>query len=41
MQNIRSFDALEIHPCAVVGHDRKGGEIVETCEPEDAHFWTV
>jgi hypothetical protein len=41
MQNIRSFDALEIHPCAIVGHDSMGGDIVEQCEPEDAHFWTV
>src|SRR5580704_12872697 len=41
MRNIRSFDALEIHPCAVVGHDSMGGEIVEPCEPDDAHFWTV
>ena len=41
MLNIRSFDALEIHPCAVVGHDSIGGEIVEPCEPEDADFWTV
>jgi hypothetical protein len=41
MQNIHSFDALEIHPCAVVGHDSMGGDIVEQCEPEDAHFWTV
>jgi hypothetical protein len=41
MLNIRCFDALEIHPCAVVGHDSMGGEIVEPCEPEEAHFWTV
>jgi hypothetical protein len=25
MLNIRSFDALEIHPCAVVGHDKHRG----------------
>jgi hypothetical protein len=38
---IWEFDALEIHPCAVVGHDSMGGDIVEQCEPDDAHFWTV
>jgi len=38
---IWEFDALEIHPCMVVGHDSMGGDIVEPCEPEDAHFWTV
>jgi hypothetical protein len=41
MQNIRDFDALEIQPCTVVGHDSMDTEIVEPCEPEDAHFWTV
>jgi hypothetical protein len=38
---IWEFDALEIHPCAVIGHDSTGRDIVETCEPQDAHFWTV
>ena len=37
----RDFDALEIHPCMVVGHDSMGGQIVEQCEPKDAQFWTV
>ena len=41
MRNIRDFDALEIHPCIVIGYDGMGGDIVEQCEPEDAHFWTV
>src|SRR5580700_11170972 len=41
MRNIREFDALEIHPCAVIGHDLFGKDIVEQCEPEDAAFWTV
>jgi len=41
MRDIQSFDALEIHPCAVVGNDSMGGELVEPCEPDDAHFWTV
>jgi hypothetical protein len=41
MQNIRSFDALEIHPCAIVASDGDGMEVVEQCEPEYAHFWTV
>ena len=41
MQNIRDFDALEIHPCAVIRHDSMANEIVEQCAPEDAHFWTV
>jgi hypothetical protein len=41
MQNIHDFDALEIHPCMVVGHDGMGSDIVEQCEPGDAHFWTV
>jgi hypothetical protein len=38
---IWDVDALEIHPCVVVGHDSLGGDIVEQCDPEDAHFWTV
>src|SRR5580704_779967 len=41
MKSIRSFDALEIHPCAVVGRDSTGMEFVEPCKREDAHFWTV
>lgn len=41
MRRIREFDALEIHPCTVIGHDSTGAKIVEQCEPEDAHFWTV
>jgi hypothetical protein len=41
MRNIHDFDALEIQPCAVVGHDSMDTEIVEPCEPEDASFWTV
>ena len=38
MQNIRDFDALEIHPCTVIGNDSMDNPIVEQCEPEDAHF---
>jgi hypothetical protein len=41
MQNIADFDALEIHPCAVVDRDASGTEFIEQCEPEEAHFWTV
>jgi hypothetical protein len=41
MQNIRDFDALEIHPCVGVGTDSLDNLIVEQCEPEDAHFWSV
>jgi hypothetical protein len=41
MRNIKEFDAMEIHPCVVVGHGCLNGEIVEQCEPEDAHFWCV
>jgi hypothetical protein len=41
MRNIHDFDALEIHPCCVVGHDSMGSDIVEQCNPQDAHFWTV
>jgi hypothetical protein len=40
MLAIRNFDAIEVHPCCVVGF-ADGHEIVETCEPEDAHFWSV
>src|ERR1700733_15424575 len=37
---IGNFDAIEVHPCCVVGlSDRQ--EIVETCAREDAHFWSV
>ena len=31
MRRIREFDALEIAPCRVVGHDSLGNEIVEPC----------
>ena len=41
MLNIRGFDALEIHPCVVVGRDSLDNPIVEQCDPEDAHFWSV
>jgi hypothetical protein len=41
MQNIRQFDALEIHPCMIIGNDSPDNPIVEQCEPEDAHFWCV
>jgi hypothetical protein len=41
MRNIRDFDALEIHPCAVTGTDSLDNPITEQCEPEDAHFWCV
>ena len=41
MQNIRDFDALEIHPCIVIGNDSLDNAIVEQCDPEDAHFWCV
>ena len=41
MLRIGDFDALEIHPCIVIGKDSLNKEIVEQCEPEDAHFWTV
>ncbi len=43
MKDIRDFDALEIAPCRVVGHDRLGNDIVEPCDsaPQEAAFWTV
>jgi hypothetical protein len=41
MLAIRNFDAVEVHPCCVVGMAAGGPEIVETCPPEDAHFWSV
>jgi len=41
MMRIRDFDALEIHPCAVIGKDSTDNDIVEQCEPNDARFWTV
>ena len=41
MRTIQEFDALEIHPCAVIGRDSSGTEFVEQCEPEEAQFWTV
>jgi hypothetical protein len=40
MLSISEFDAIEVHPCCVVGF-ADGLEIVETCEPEDAHFWSA
>ena len=41
MMRIRQFDALEIHPCCVVGTTSTGEEIVETSNPSEADFWTV
>ncbi len=43
MRRIQEFDALEVAPCRVVGHDSLGNEIVEPCDdaPEEAVFWTV
>jgi hypothetical protein len=43
MRNIRDFDALEIAPCRIVGHDSLCNEIVEPCDdtPEEGAFWTV
>lgn len=40
MLEMQSCDGLEIHPCCIVGF-ADGEEIVETCEPEDADFFTV
>ncbi len=40
MLRIREFDDLEIQPCMVVSATADG-EIVEPCEPQEAHFWTV
>ena len=41
IERLRQFDALEIHPCCVVGTTLFGEEAVETCEPAEADFWTV
>ena len=41
MRFVQDCDALEIHPCAIVGRDGVDGDIVEPCEPESADFWTV
>jgi hypothetical protein len=41
MRYIKDFDALEIHPCVVIGNDSMDNPIVEQCEPEEAHFWCV
>jgi hypothetical protein len=43
MRRIREFDALEVAPCRVVGHDSFGNDIVEPCDdaPQEAAFWTV
>lgn len=36
------FDAVEIHPCKIVGNDEKNGkDIVEQCEPDEEDFWGV
>ncbi|MGO9174283.1 MAG: hypothetical protein ACLP7P_20285 [Rhodomicrobium sp.] len=40
MRDIHNYDGLEIAPCAVIGF-ADGNELVEVCEPADAHFWTV
>jgi hypothetical protein len=40
MLAIREFDAIEVHPCCVVGF-ADGVGYVETCEPDGAHSWSV
>jgi hypothetical protein len=40
MLRIHEFDDLEIEPCMVVSATADG-EVVEPCDPHDAHFWTV
>jgi hypothetical protein len=40
MLAIRNFDAIEVHPCCVIG-SAEGQEIVETYERDAAHFWSV
>jgi hypothetical protein len=37
---IRNFDAIEVHPCCVVGF-ADVVEFIETCERDDAHFRSV
>jgi hypothetical protein len=42
MRNIQEYDALEIHPCQIIGRDAAGNEYAEICNnPADADFWTV
>ena len=41
MLRIREFDALEIHPCTIIGSDSTGVEIVEPCEPGATNFWII
>ena len=41
MKTIREYDALKIHPCAVIGKAKDGTQHVEVCDAEEAHFWTV
>ena len=40
-EKIWEFDALEIHPCAVIGRDSSGAQIAEQCRAEEADFWTA
>ena len=40
MLAIRDFDAIEVHPCCIVGF-ADGVDVVETCERGDADFWSV
>lgn len=36
------FDAFEVHPCLTITElDDFGRPIHETCEPEEAQFWSV
>jgi hypothetical protein len=41
MARINEFDAIEVHPCWVVGNTSGGTKIIEQCEPAQAHFWSV
>lgn len=44
VKNLSHFDAYEVHPCCEVMPTLKDGKItrvVETCEPEQADFWSV
>lgn len=39
-RRIHLFDGLEVSPCRVVGFANET-PFVETCEPDEAQFWTV
>lgn len=40
---MKTPNGVEVHPCAIIGKDESGKEIMEQCEPDDPALacWSV